>query len=96
MIDKKIRDSVFNKFSKLFSINIAKDIELSIYNFSIEYAENKNTPFLLEITANQFMPTKSVACFLYYPDALKYGLPPAPQNPIPVGWENAEKIKVIW
>ncbi len=54
------------------------------------------TPFLLEITAYQFMPTKSVACFLYYPDALKYGLPPAPQNPIPPGWENAEKIKVIW
>ena len=48
MIDKQIRDSVFTKFSKLFSINIAKDIELSIYNFSIEYAENNNTPFLLE------------------------------------------------
>jgi DNA-directed RNA polymerase subunit M/transcription elongation factor TFIIS len=48
MIDKSIRDNVFNKFSKLFSINIAKDIEASIYNFSVEYADNNNTPFLLE------------------------------------------------
>lgn len=54
------------------------------------------TPYLLETTAYQFMPTQSIACFLYYPDALKYPPPPADQNPTPPGWENAEKIKVTW
>jgi Domain of unknown function (DUF4249) len=54
------------------------------------------TPFLLETTAYQFMPTKSIACFLYYPDTMKYPPPPADQNPTPPGWENAEKIKVNW
>jgi DNA-directed RNA polymerase subunit M/transcription elongation factor TFIIS len=48
MINKKIRDEVFNKFNKLFGPNISKDIEESIYAFSINYAESNNTPFLLE------------------------------------------------
>jgi DNA-directed RNA polymerase subunit M/transcription elongation factor TFIIS len=48
MIEKKKRDSVFDKFKKLFGNNIAKDIEESIYLFSIDYAESNNTPFLLE------------------------------------------------
>ena len=48
MIDKKKRDEVFNKFNKLFGPNISKDIEESIYTFSIDYAESNNTPFLLE------------------------------------------------
>ena len=48
MINKKIRDEVFNKFNKLFGPNISKDIEESIYKFSIDYAESNNTPFLLE------------------------------------------------
>ncbi len=48
MIDKKKRDEVFNKFNKYFGPNISKDFEESIYNFSLDYAENNNTPFLLE------------------------------------------------
>ena len=48
MLKRIVRDNVFNKFNKLFGSNIAKNIELSIYNFSIDYAENNNTPFLLE------------------------------------------------
>ncbi len=48
MIDKKKRDEVFNKFNKLFGPNITKDIEESIYKFSLDYAESNNTPFLLE------------------------------------------------
>jgi DNA-directed RNA polymerase subunit M/transcription elongation factor TFIIS len=48
MIDKKKRDEVFNKFNKLFGPLITKDIEESIYNFSLDYAESNNTPFLLE------------------------------------------------
>jgi DNA-directed RNA polymerase subunit M/transcription elongation factor TFIIS len=48
MIDKKKRDEVFNKFNKLFGPNITKDIEESIYKFSLDYSESNNTPFLLE------------------------------------------------
>ena len=48
MIDKKKRDEVFNNFNKHFGPEIAKDIEKSIYIFSQDYAENNNTPFLLE------------------------------------------------
>ncbi len=48
MINKKKRDEIFNKFNKIFGNSIAKDIEESIYNFSEDYAESNNTPFLLE------------------------------------------------
>uniref|UniRef100_A0A6C0HUQ6 TFIIS-type domain-containing protein n=1 Tax=viral metagenome TaxID=1070528 RepID=A0A6C0HUQ6_9ZZZZ len=48
MIDKKKRDDVVHKFSKFLGPDISLDIEKSIYNFSLEYAENNNTPFLLE------------------------------------------------
>ena len=48
MINKKKRDEVFNKFNKLFGPSITKDIEESIYKFSLDYAESNNTPFLLE------------------------------------------------
>ncbi len=48
MIDKKKRDDVFNKFNKYYGPIISKDFEESIYNFSLDYAENNNTPFLLE------------------------------------------------
>ncbi len=48
MIDKKKRDEVVHKLSKYFGPDISLDIEKSIYNFSLEYAENNNTPFLLE------------------------------------------------
>ena len=48
MIDKKLRDKVFTQFNKLFDNIIATQIEKSIFNFSVDYAENNNTPFLLE------------------------------------------------
>jgi DNA-directed RNA polymerase subunit M/transcription elongation factor TFIIS len=48
MIDKKKRDEVYNKFNKILGPTISKDIEQSIYNFSEDYAESNNTPFLLE------------------------------------------------
>ncbi len=48
MIDKKKREEVFHKFNKNFGPDIAKNIEESIYVFSLDYAENNNTPFLLE------------------------------------------------
>jgi DNA-directed RNA polymerase subunit M/transcription elongation factor TFIIS len=48
MIDKKKRDEVFDKFNKLFGSSITKDIEESIYKFSLDYSESNNTPFLLE------------------------------------------------
>ena len=48
MINKKTRNDIFNKFNKIVGNSIAKDIEESIYNFSEDYAESNNTPFLLE------------------------------------------------
>ena len=48
MISEKDRKDVFNKFNKLFGIDISKNIEKSIYNYSVDYTENNNTPFLLE------------------------------------------------
>jgi DNA-directed RNA polymerase subunit M/transcription elongation factor TFIIS len=48
MIDKKTRDKVFAQFNKLFDHEIATKIEKSIFDFSVDYAENNNTPFLLE------------------------------------------------
>ena len=48
MINKKKRDEVVHKFNKFFGPDISLDLEKSIYNFSLDYAENNNTPFLLE------------------------------------------------
>jgi transcription elongation factor S-II len=48
MINKKKREEIFNTFNKFYGPDISKDIEESIYNFSLDYAENNNTPFLLE------------------------------------------------
>jgi len=54
------------------------------------------TSYLLDLSATQFIPAKSVACFNYFPNSLAYPPPPAKQNPPPPGWENAEQIKVFW
>ena len=48
MISENDRKEVFNKFNKMFGPEISKKIEKSIYNYSIDYAENNNTPFLLD------------------------------------------------
>jgi DNA-directed RNA polymerase subunit M/transcription elongation factor TFIIS len=42
------RKLVIDKLNKLFKENISKKIETSIYNFSDEFANTNNTPFLLE------------------------------------------------
>lgn len=54
------------------------------------------TSYLLDISATQFIPPQSVACFDYFPNTLAYMPPPARQYPAPPGWENAEEIKVYW
>ncbi len=54
------------------------------------------TPYLLQISAQQFIPDKFVACFNYFPNTLAYTEQPAPQYPPPAGWEHAEQIKVYW
>ena len=54
------------------------------------------TPYLLEISAQQFIPSQSVACFDAFSNTLSYLGPPAKQYPPPPGWENAEQIKVEW
>jgi DNA-directed RNA polymerase subunit M/transcription elongation factor TFIIS len=48
MINQKIRKNIIDKFYNLFGFTIAEQIEKSIYIFSEDYAENNNTPFLLE------------------------------------------------
>ena len=47
-LDNQIRISTKASFKKLLSENIIKDIEESIYNFSIDYANVNETPYLLE------------------------------------------------
>jgi Domain of unknown function (DUF4249) len=54
------------------------------------------TPYLLQISAAQFIPPQSVACFDYFSNSLSYPITPAQQRPPPPGWENAEEIKVYW
>lgn len=47
-INKKTRDNVLKSISKFFDKKISKDIEKSINNFSIEFATENETPFLME------------------------------------------------
>lgn len=55
MINKNLRDNSIKEISKFLDKRLIKDIEESIYNFSVEYSENNGTPFLLE----QIYETKS-------------------------------------
>ncbi len=48
MINKNIRKKVIDKFYSILGLALAEQIEKSIYIFSEDYAENNNTPFLLE------------------------------------------------
>lgn len=48
MINKEKRNNVLKELSKKFGNDISKDIEDSIYRFSQNYADDNNTPFLLE------------------------------------------------
>ena len=54
-LDKKLRDSIIKKVCKFFSKKISKNIEDSVFRFSVEYATDNETPFLLE----QIYQTKS-------------------------------------
>ena len=54
------------------------------------------TAYWLELSAKQFIPEKSIACFDHFSNTLAYPPPPARQYPPPPGWENAEEIKVFW
>jgi len=48
MISKNLRDNTLNFLSKKFKSELAIRIEESIFKFSNIYAEDNNTPFLLE------------------------------------------------
>src|SRR5450432_3520619 len=54
------------------------------------------TPYLLQQSAQQFVPTVSIACFDYFPNTLAYPPPPAKQYPPPPGWEKADSLSVYW
>lgn len=54
------------------------------------------TSYLLQLSAEQFIPSDFVACFDYFPNTIRYGPQPDRQYPPPPGWENAAQIKVYW
>lgn len=47
-IENATRTEVTKQLEKVLDSKIAKDVELSIYNFSKEYAETNDTPYLIE------------------------------------------------
>ncbi len=47
-IDSSSRNDVIKQIAKVLGDKIAKDIETSIYNFSKEYAETNDTPYLIQ------------------------------------------------
>ncbi len=47
-IDSSSRTNVIKQITKVLNEKIAKDIETSIYNFSKEYAETNDTPYLIQ------------------------------------------------
>ena len=55
MINKNLRDHAIKEISKFLDKKVIKDVEESIFNFSINYSEENGTPFLLE----QIYETKS-------------------------------------
>jgi DNA-directed RNA polymerase subunit M/transcription elongation factor TFIIS len=48
MFDQNLRDKTYNDLNKMVGPEISKTIELSIYNFSKDYAENSGTPEFVE------------------------------------------------
>ena len=46
-VDKKIRDIVIKQLIKPIGEKLAKEVENSIFNFSKEYAESNDTPYLI-------------------------------------------------
>lgn len=84
--------------------NAANPDEFALGYFSAAAATHRKailvpysiTPYLLQISAQQFIPSGYVACFDAFPNTLSYLPQPAKQYPPPPGWENAEQIKVYW
>jgi hypothetical protein len=54
------------------------------------------TSYLLDISAKQFIPPQSIACFDYFPNTLAYPYTPGILYLAPPGWANADQIKVSW
>ena len=48
MLEIKLRQNTFDEIKKYLGNNMAKDVEDNIYILSQQYAEDNNTPFLLE------------------------------------------------
>jgi len=68
MINKDLRNKVIDEFKKMVGNEIANEIEKSIFNFSENYAESNNTPFLLE----QIYNTKSQELLCIIKSNLQY------------------------
>ncbi len=47
-IDSSSRDTVIKTLAKILNDKIAKDVETSIYNFSKEFSEINDTPYLIQ------------------------------------------------
>jgi transcription elongation factor S-II len=47
-INSSSREKVIKQIEKIIGEKIAKNVELSIYNFSTEYAETNDTPYLVQ------------------------------------------------
>ncbi len=47
-IDSTTRNDIVKRITQVISDKLAKDVEISIYNFSKEYAEINETPYLLQ------------------------------------------------
>jgi len=47
-VDSVSRNELIKKIIKILGDKLAKNIELSIYNFSKEYAETNDTPYLIQ------------------------------------------------
>lgn len=47
-INTASRNEIKKKITKILNEEIAKNIEQSIYNFSVEYAETNDTPYLIQ------------------------------------------------
>lgn len=47
-IDLSMRSKIINQLKKKLNDKIAEEIEKSIYDFSIDYAESNGTPYLVE------------------------------------------------
>ena len=47
-IESSIRTKIINQLKKILTEEIAKDIEESIYKFTLDYAESNGTPYLIE------------------------------------------------